>query len=474
MTRILILIILSGLITMSCTEKLFIEIENPVLGFSDDTIHFDTVFTTIGSTTREFRIYNNYNKWLKIDRITLGGGTGSPFRLNIDGDPSAEVSDIEVAPGDSIFIFVDVIIDPTGEDNPVAILDSIVFFTGNNIQAVNLLAWGQDIHLVSGEIVGTSTWTNDKPWVIYNSVLVDTGEVLTVEAGTRVLFHRRSTMYVAGTLLVNGEYDSKVLFSSDRIEEYYSEIPGQWQGIYFLNISHGNIINNALVLNAQSGVHLGNIDSSGQHPDLVISNSVIRNMTASGLSSIGATISAFNCDISRCGFYNLFLTMGGNYNFTHCSVAGTWDYSARTTPAVLISDFYYFDDVVYTGLLETAEFRNSVIYGTSQGEIFIIPLLEGEVLNCSFDYSLITVDPGTGYWDDYDLSTSLVNADPGFIGFGDLDLRPDTLSLLTGAADRSVSVLFPYDIRGFDRLLDDGPDIGAYERQPGEKRTNSK
>jgi len=462
------------LAAVSCSERIFVEENSPSLTFSDDTIHFDTVFTSIGTITKEFRVYNQYNRWLKIDRIFLGGGTSSPFRLNIDGEPTIDVSGVELAPGDSIFIFVDVIIDPLGEDNPVAILDSVVFIAGNSLQSVNLLAWGQDIHLVSGEITGTTTWGNDKPWVIYNSVTVDTGEILTVEAGARVLFHRGSTMYVAGTLLVRGEYENSVLFSSDRTEEEYNEIPGQWEGINFINSSYGNTIDNAVIKNAVSGIHLGNIDSFDEPPDLVISNSVIRNMTVSGISSLGANISANNCEISHCGFFNLFLAMGGSYSFAHCTVAGTWEYSARTTPSVLISDYYDYNTIRYKGELLSAHFINSVIYGTGEGEIAILPQLDSEVLNCSFGYSLITIDEGNSYWDNYDLSTDLVNGDPQFIGFSDLDFRPDTLSVLTGTADRSVSLIYPSDLRGFNRFMDEGPDIGAYERQPGEKRASSK
>lgn len=469
MTRIILLFLLAALVTMSCTEKVFVDIENPRLTFSDDTIHFDTVFTSLGTVTKELRVINPYNNWLKIQRIYLGGGSESPFRINIDGEPASDVSNLQLAPGDSIFIFVDVVIDPVGDNNPVAVTDSIMLITGNSLQIVNLLAWGQDIHLLSGENVTTTTWGNDKPWVVYNSVLVDTGEVLTIEAGARVLFHRGSTMYVAGTLVVSGEYGNKVYFGSDRTEDYYSEIPGQWNGIYFINVSRDNIIDNAVVENGVSGIHLGNLGSVDDPPGLVITNSVVRNMTVSGLSSLGGDISAVNCEVSHCGFYNLFLVMGGRYDFTHCTISNLWEYSVRTTPSVLITDFYDYNGTRYTGNLQSASFSNSVLYGNLQSEITILPDQAGELLNCSFDFSLVKIDTGDPLWNNYELGTALVNIEPGFIGFNNLDFRPDTLSSLTGAADPAVSLVYPADLRGFDRFLDVGPDIGAYERQPGEK-----
>ena len=55
-----------------------------------------------------------------------------------------------------------------------------------------------------------------------------------------------------------------------------------------------------------------------------------------------------------------------------------------------------------------------------------------------------------------------------YISISEFDLRPDTLSPLINKADRNISLLIGNDIRGFSRLVDSGPDIGAYERQVGE------
>ena len=41
------------------------------LSFSTDTLKFDTVFTSLGSVTRSFKIYNTNNKRVKINQIKL-------------------------------------------------------------------------------------------------------------------------------------------------------------------------------------------------------------------------------------------------------------------------------------------------------------------------------------------------------------------------------------------------------------------
>ena len=203
MKRNIIFLLLVVACISSCTEKKFVTSGVKLLNFSVDTVYFDTVFTGLGTATRELRVINPNSGWIKIDNISLAG-SDSGFRLNIDGSPGNSRSNIDIGPGDSLFIFVDAIVDPTAEDNPVSINDSIVFTFHGIKQDVNILAWGQDINLVNGDEVSGQTWSGPKPYVVYNSMMVDTGEVLIIEPGTRVMFHRGSTMYVAGTLIVNG------------------------------------------------------------------------------------------------------------------------------------------------------------------------------------------------------------------------------------------------------------------------------
>ncbi len=71
-----------------------------MLEFTTDTVMFDTVFTTIGSTTHNFRVHNTNNKTIVISSISLAGGTSSKFRLNIDGEPGTFWNDVEIPAGD--------------------------------------------------------------------------------------------------------------------------------------------------------------------------------------------------------------------------------------------------------------------------------------------------------------------------------------------------------------------------------------
>lgn len=126
----------------------FISDKNTKLNFSEDTVLFDTVFTQVGSATRQLKIYNPYKKKLLVKRIWLAGGANSQFKLNIDGVPGNMATDIELMPNDSLYIFVEVTVNPLNVNSPMIVSDSVFFETNESIQDVDLVAWGQDAHYI--------------------------------------------------------------------------------------------------------------------------------------------------------------------------------------------------------------------------------------------------------------------------------------------------------------------------------------
>ncbi len=211
---------------ISCEKYELNRSSDARLEFSIDTVFFDTIFTTIGSATRRFRIYNNDKQPIEVSSIVLAGGAQSVFRLNIDGYASHQVSNIEIPPEDSLFIFVEVTLDPNNMDSILRIQDSIVFLTNGNVQDVDLVAWGQDVHLLSGDTLQTSTWINDKPYLILDYIMVDSLQTLTLEEGVRIHMHRDAWMIVKGTLLANGSLEQPIVIQGDRLEYLYDNGEG--------------------------------------------------------------------------------------------------------------------------------------------------------------------------------------------------------------------------------------------------------
>jgi len=114
----------------SCQDEKYLTSPNVKLRFSNDTVRFDTVFTTVGSTTQHLKIYNPYNQKVMISSVELAKDKTSNFRLNINN--------LEIAPHDSMYIFVEVTVDPSGQNLPLIVKDSIEFVTNSNRQKTSL------------------------------------------------------------------------------------------------------------------------------------------------------------------------------------------------------------------------------------------------------------------------------------------------------------------------------------------------
>ena len=116
-------LVLFAFVLSSCDDELFTTDPEKVLTFSADTLTFDTVFTTIGSTTEKILVFNPNNRALRISSIALAGGANSQFRLNVDGNINVnnEFTDIEISAKDSMYIFIEVTAD-VAEANPTDFL----------------------------------------------------------------------------------------------------------------------------------------------------------------------------------------------------------------------------------------------------------------------------------------------------------------------------------------------------------------
>ncbi|MGC9338094.1 MAG: hypothetical protein ACP5EQ_08460, partial [Candidatus Cloacimonadia bacterium] len=191
-----------------------------------DTLYFDTVFTELSTVTKSFTIHNPNKDYIKISRLRLAKGENSVYRINLDGTPGTDFEDIEIPAGDSLYVFVEATLDPNNNDQILLQQDSVVTETNGNIQDIDLVAWGQDVHLLREEILTTQTWVNDKPYLIIDYVIVDSLEILTLDPGVRVYLHRDALFAIGGTLIANGEKDMPVTFSGDRLEELYEDVPG--------------------------------------------------------------------------------------------------------------------------------------------------------------------------------------------------------------------------------------------------------
>jgi hypothetical protein len=149
MTRLIIILISTLCLSfsfISCKKDKLLTDPSARVSFSQDSVLFDTVFTTIGSATRQIRVRNLNSQKINISSVRLEQGSSSPFIMNVDGVSGKEVKNVEILANDSVFIFIQVNVNPTNALSPLIIQDKMLFDINGNQQSVALEAWGQDAH----------------------------------------------------------------------------------------------------------------------------------------------------------------------------------------------------------------------------------------------------------------------------------------------------------------------------------------
>ncbi len=453
----------------SCEREFVYRGGEEGLLLSTDTVMFDTIFTSIGSTTQNFRIYNPYDEDLIIDGIELTGGDESSFRLNINGYAENELNDVRVRAKDSLFVFVEVTIDPVHSNSPIVVSDSIIVSTRERRQCVKLIAYGQDVILLKKEWLQTQTFSKDKPYLISDYIVVDTTQTLTIEAGARLYFQKDASLLVLGSLKVKGTIDEPVLFASHRLEDWYADKPGQWGYIHLLPGSSGTTFDYAIIRNGLMGILADSVGLNNDEP-LIINNTKIEHISSFGLLAQSAGMKVTNSLFGDCGTHSLAITVGGDYEFTHCTFANYFEWSFRSTPAVFINN-YYNDEQGKVNIvpLKNAPFRNCVIYGRNIGELgFDLKYPDGDPIglqpNFLFSSCLLKVSEDTDVSDEDHFVDIIKNEDPFFINPSEYNYQLDTLSVVQDVANPVFAGDVPKDILGANRFDDDGPDLGLYER----------
>jgi len=387
------------------------------LSFVQDTVLFDTVFTTVRTVTKRLWVYNRNRGALKTD-ISLAGAGASPYALIISGDAGAGASGVTVRGNDSLLILVRATVGDNGTATAAkrfVVADQINFLTNGNAQDVKLVAYGQNAYFHYGEFVTRDiTWKTDKPHVIINrtylsgaqtyvvGVAVAQGATLRIPKGARIYMHAGATLQVAGQLLVNDlsepnafvptdtvKYTNAniVRFGGDRLEDFYVDTPGQWGGLVFTATSRGNRIRYAEIKNATYGLLLLNTAPTGPHPDVAVDNTTIKNIsganvsfagaaqtpvslgTGGGIISIAGDVKATNCLFANCTEYAM-LGFGGVYDVNFCTVANyPATVAVRKSASLTFTDKSPLDGVTALSPPQIT-LRNSIVWGTTEDELY--------------------------------------------------------------------------------------------------------
>lgn len=477
-------IILSALSLFSACnglEEHYSTNPNYRLTFSTDTISFDTVFTTIGSATKQLMVYNPNAEAMNIQSIMLASGGESGFRLNVDGRKGDYFDNVGILEEDSMFIFIEVTVDPNDANQPLLVEDSIVFMSNAGRQSVVLEAYGQNMHLYKGglEITRDTTFTNDLPHLVYDSITVAQGATLRLAKGTTLYMHDKANLIVSGTLLSEGTLEEPVTIRGDRLDFVldnilpYDRTPGQWGGIFFKDESIGNRMEHTIVRNGTTGITLET--STPTEQKIEISNCQFTNMQSNVFSASNCQALITNTELSNAGGAIACL-VGGQYQFTHCTLVNFMRLVERSSSCVgLVNSYTHEGETLYTPL--SVRFDNCLIdgsYATGTGEI---SFREDETnpIDYHFNHCVLATEAQTdAHFEEVlfvtDSAAPIYRMTGGEANRYQFDFRPDTvISLGVGKADPEVTTQYPIDRLGINRIeSSNGPTIGAYEYVPKE------
>lgn len=485
MRKVLVFIILSlTVVTVACRkEQTFSDNPSKNISLSTDTIAFDTVFTSVGSSTRILMIYNNNSENLKINSIRLERGSSSPYSINVDGVSGTTLKDTEIYANDSLYVFIKVTINPNDDNNPFFVEDRLIFNTNGNEKVVHLTAYGQNANYIIGRIgifpdenghytnyyypvtndsVKDVHWTAEKPYVIYNVALIDSDGTLTIEPGTHVYFHGGAGLWAwsEGQLIVNGTAENPVVFQGDRLESFYADQPGQWDRIWLMEAreGHGHIINHAIIRNGFIGLQIQRMLKDNMEPTY-ITNTIIENHTGMGVYANCYTIGMSNFAVNNCGNYCVALTGGGDYLFTHGTIANYWTGSTRKAEALFFNNLYTnpTDGLTYAVPFE-CDIINSIVYGSKNNEFGTDFYPVSDTLYKFKNCLISTQRPKLEQL----YESCVFNKAPNFKNTAEFDFHLDTLSAAVGIANPCYSIGdLQYDLDGVAR--GGRPDAGAYQ-----------
>ena len=440
------------LVGLACTpeDEIVTGQEGTLLTFSQDTVQFDTVFTTVGSTTQWLRVYNPQRNAVSITSITLGAdeNSASPFRMVVNGEPGTQFQDVTLRGGDSLLMLVEVTVDPQNANLPFIVRDAITFRTHGNVQDVTLEAWGQDAYFIkSGAVVENTTFTAERPYVICDSLWVLPDATLTLEAGAQLYFGDDAYLLVAGTLQAEGTSDRRVLLQHVRDDGDYENAPGQWQGVFFVPNSQNNQLDFTAIRNANVGVSINSPDSD-TIPDITLANTVIENMAVYGVYLQNTDVDVYNTVISNGGLGLIRGVGRGYYRFRHCTFVNerTSFASREDTLASLSFDVRRQDA---PSQVFSLNILNSIIWGELDNELKVISLSSDRLK--LFNTLVKSTDTAQ-------VKTNFYNEAPQFVDSFLYDYRLDSLS---PAIDAGGLIGIEKDLAGNPR--DANPDLGAYE-----------
>ena len=320
------------------------------LTFSRDSVIMDTVFSTVGSRTYDFWVFNNSGSGIHLQSVRLRQGNQTGFRVNVDGSYldntiGSVVTGLEVRKGDSIRVFVELTSPENGREEPVQIDDDLVFLLESGVeQRVALRGFSWDaLQWRDAVISRDSTIESTKPIVIYGGLRVDSAVTLTLK-NTTLYFHDKAGLDIYGKVKAKN-----VVLRGDRLDHMFDYLPydrvsGQWRGVRIYSSSFGNSFEDTEIRSAEYGIVCDSAKYEEGRQRLYMERSVIHNCKGPGLQAFNSSVGLLRCQFTNT-MGDCVAVYGGVAVMEQCTLAQFYPFSADRGAALRFAN--YFGDYPY-------------------------------------------------------------------------------------------------------------------------------
>ncbi len=340
------------------------------LTFSADTVKMDTIFSTVGSATYTFWVYNHAQDGVRLRSVRLRQGNQTGFRVNIDGSYldntlGSIVNNLEVRKGDSLRVFVELTAPENRKQTPQLVEDDLLFLLESGVeQRVHLQGCSWDALQMRNWVIKSDTVIEtDKPIIIYGGLKVDSMATLTIRK-TTLYFHDQAGIDVYGRLITDS-----VLMRGDRLDHMFDYLPydrvsGQWKGVFFHSSSFWNELLNTEIRNAENAVVCDTAAFDDEVQRLYMERCVVHNNKGAGIETNNAKVGLLDCQITN-SLGDCLAVHGGLVVIEACTIAQFYPLSANRGVALRFSN--YRDSIPYP--LEMIQMRNSIVTGYADDEL---------------------------------------------------------------------------------------------------------
>jgi len=194
-------------------------------------------------------------------------------------------------------------------------INSVSGFSGNTASGNGL---GDVVRASATDLAGSTTISTANligdVLVLANSVFVEPGETLRLEQGVIVKFDGARNVVTSGTIefagtpgqpvVVTSLHDDSVGGDTNKNGAASTPMPGDWQGIQFLNGSSASVIDHAQ-LTYHGALGLAGVQLQGTDTSISLSNTSVRNGSSHGMNLLGILTqpSVVDCDFSDNALY---------------------------------------------------------------------------------------------------------------------------------------------------------------------------